>query len=109
MFYKRFAMFFYLAREDVFSSAVSISENGSSVVGGKSHVDAVLSSALVVGLPLFPLEVVGDVCEGLRTAPRPLTLTTLLRASGPVVEVVAPITYFNFYRYFTLIFLSCVV
>jgi hypothetical protein len=56
-------------------------------------VDAVLASAQVVRLSLFPLEVVGDATwHRVGAAPAPRSSALLLGATCPVVVVARPVT-----------------
>jgi len=79
---------FYLASVDKFVSAVPVRENGASGVEDESHVDAVLASSLIIRLSLFPHQLISDPQP--QSAPSPLPLATLSRASRPEIQVVRP-------------------
>jgi hypothetical protein len=80
----------YLARDDIFVSAVSVREHDSSGVLQDAHIDAVFCASAVVRLIECPPQVVWEGDADRACAPRPLTLAAPRSAAGPVVQVELP-------------------
>jgi hypothetical protein len=83
----------YLASNDVFIAAVSISKYNTGAIFQEPHLQTVVYSCFVVWLVVRPRQVVWEWNSVHSRAPSPLAFASFLRTTRPVVEIVAPTIY----------------
>jgi len=81
----------YFASDDELVAAISIRKCDTRFILEKPHVETIVAAVLVVGLVESPAEVRRKRDEVHSGAPRPLSFTTLLRPTCPVVQVEGPV------------------